>query len=189
MSSHKSKKDPFSQLAQAMPEEEQDNHEDWVSKTQVKQEMHELTAMGKTIVEMSPSDTKKIPLDNELLTAIESARTMRMGALKRQIQYIGKLLRKRDSEDTNKIAQAVDNILTAKSSAGRSFKQLEKWRERLLDEGNDALTEFCEQHPKTDVQRLRQLIRHAQKERSQEKPPKYFRQLFQEIKIISENNN
>lgn len=183
MSRSKNISDPFNKLTS-----ETDNaleQDDWVSKTQVKKEMHTLTAIGKTIVEMSPADTKKIPLDDELLGAIESARTMRMGALKRQIQYIGKLLRKRETED---IEKAVNDILTAKNSAGRSFKQLEQWRERLIED-NNALTEFCEKHPQADIQRLRQLIRHSQKERSQNKPPKYFRQLFQEIKIISENNS
>lgn len=186
MSQSKNTSDPFNTLKPSGDESlEQD---DWVSKTQIKNEMHALTAMGKTIVEMSTGDTKKIPLDNELLNAIESARTMRMGALKRQIQYIGKLLRKRDEEDIERIEKAVNDILTAKLSAGRSFKQLEQWRERLIED-NNALTEFCESHPKADIQRLRQLIRHTQKERSQNKPPKYFRELFQEIKIISENNN
>lgn len=152
------------------------------SKTQIKKDMLALTNLGKTIVNFSTSDINKIPLDDELKAAIDAARTMKMGALKRQLQYIGKLLRKRDTED---IQSAVDSILHARQSAGREFKALEQWRERLLVSGADgqtALTEYCAAHPNTDVQRLRQLIRQAQQEKAKGKPPKYFRELFQFIK-------
>lgn len=159
-----------------------DDLEHLPSKTQIKKDVLALTQLGKTIVNLSPADTAKIPLDDELKQAIESARNMRMGALKRQLQFIGKCLRQRD---TDEIKRAVDSILHARQSAGREFKQLEKWRERLLEagrSGNQALTDYCAEFPHTDVQRLRRLIRQTHQERKQEKPPKYFRELFQLIK-------
>lgn len=152
--------------------------DDGPSKSQIKREMLALTAAGREIVELSPANLKKIPLDDEVLAAVLAAQNMKMAALKRQLQFIGKLLRKRDCEP---ILAALEGIKTARQSLGHANKQLEKWRLRLLDDGN-ALTEFCQAYPQANVQRLRQLIRHAQKEREQQKPPRYFRELYQEIK-------
>lgn len=156
-----------------------------ISKSQQKREAHAITDLGKIMIDFKPSDLKKVPLDDELRQAIEAAQKMKMGARKRQMLYIGKQIRARDEDDIALIQQAVDDILHARDSSGRAFKQMEKWRERLLEEGNEALTAFCEAHPGADVQRLRQLIRNAKKEREQDKPPKYFRELFQEIKALS----
>ncbi|UJP07865.1 MAG: DUF615 domain-containing protein, partial [Nitrosomonas sp.] len=63
--------------------------------------------------------------------------------------------------------------------------QLERWRERLLNDDN-ALTEFAQKYPQADLQRLRLLIRNTQKEKAAEKPPKSFRLLFQELQGIVE---
>lgn len=161
---------------------DEEGHVIRTNKTQVKRDVAELAGMVKFMVEVSAKDLAKIPVDDELLTAIKAAKDMKKSALKRQLQYITKLMRLRDTEA---IKLAIESILHARQSAGRAFKQLERWRDRLLEEGNDALTEFCEEYSGADVQRLRQLIRHTQKERSQEKPPRYFRELFQEIKAVA----
>lgn len=161
---------------------DEEGHVIRTNKTQVKRDVAELADMVKFMVEVSAKDLAKIPVDDELLTAIKAAKEMKMAALKRQLQYLTKLMRLRD---TGEIKRAIDAILHARQSAGRAFKQLERWRERLLSDGNTALTEFCDEYSGADVQRLRQLIRHAQKERSQEKPPRYYRELFQEIKAVA----
>lgn len=161
---------------------DEEGHVIRTNKTQVKRDVADLAGMVKFMVEVSAKDLAKIPLDDELLVSIKSATEMKRAALKRQLQYITKLMRLRD---TDAIKLAIDSILHARQSAGRAFKQLERWRDRLLDDGSDALTEFCEEYSGADVQRLRQLIRHTQKERSQEKPPRYYRELFQEIKAVA----
>ena len=165
---------------------DEEGHVIRTNKTQVKRDVAELADMVKFMVEVSAKDLAKIPLDDELLKAVKAAKEMKMGALKRQLQYVTKLMRLRE---THEIKLAIDAILHARQSAGRAFKQLERWRDRLLDEGNSALTEFCDEYSGADVQRLRQLIRHAQKERSQEKPPRYYRELFQEIKAVASTQN
>lgn len=128
------------------------------SKTQIKKQMLLLTELGKTIVEFSDKDTAKIPLDATLKAAITDARAMKKSALKRQLQFIGKCLRKRD---TTEIKRAVDMILHNRESANEDFKQIEIWREQLLNNTKAALTEYCNLHPQTNVQQLRQLIRRA----------------------------
>lgn len=154
------------------------------NKSQVKRDVAELADIIKTLIELNDGELKKIPLEEDHLKAIKAARSMKMAALKRQLQYINKIMRKGDIQQ---VKQSVDDILQAREGNARAFKQLEKWRERLIDnEDKSALTEFCELHPNADVQRLRQLIRNTQKERSQEKPPKYFRELFQEIKAAAQ---
>lgn len=156
------------------------------NKTQVKRDVAALADTIKTLVAMSDSELKKIPLDDDQLAAIKAAQTMKMGALKRQLQFINKIMRQGDIEH---ISEAVTEIVQARQGANRAFKQLEKWRERLLNsDDKNAFTEFCEQYPNADIQRLRQLIRNAEKERSQQKPPKYFRELFQEIKAAASNS-
>lgn len=152
------------------------------SKSQVKREMLALTAMGGKLVDLSAANLKKIPLDEALLAAIHAAQTMKMGARKRQLQYIGKLLRERDSAP---IVAALEAIESAQLSLGRANKQLEQWRARLLAEGDSALGEFCQAHPQADSQKLRQLTRQAIKEQQQQKPPRYFRQLYQALKEAS----
>ncbi|MGM0564385.1 MAG: ribosome biogenesis factor YjgA [Pseudomonadota bacterium] len=157
-----------------------------ISKSQQKREAHALTDLGKAMIDMSAGDLEKIPLSDDLKKAILAAQSMKKGALKRQTQYIGKQLRKTDTEA---IEKAVEDIQHARTSSGRAFKQLELWRKRLLEEGNEALTAFCAEYPGADVQRLRQLIRNAQKEQSQGKPPKSFRELFQLIRDIAGEND
>ncbi|EDY86108.1 hypothetical protein GP5015_2018 [gamma proteobacterium HTCC5015] len=155
-----------------------------ISKSQQKRDAHALTDLGKTLIDFAASDLDKIPLSDELRKAIIAAQGMKKGALKRQTQFIGKQLRKIDTEA---IQKAVDDILHARKSAGREFKQLEQWRDRLLSDDKSALTDFIGQYPHADVQRLRQLIRNAQKEQSQSKPPKAFRELFRELRTIAES--
>ena len=161
---------------------DEEGHVIRTNKTQVKRNVAELANMVNLMMKISTKDLAKIPLDDELFKAIKATKEMKMSALKRQIQYIVKLMRLRN---TNTIKLAIDATQHSHQSTGRAFKQLEKWRERLLDDGNSALTIFCNEYPGTNVQRLRQLIRHAQKERNQEKASHYYRELFQEIKIMA----
>ncbi len=152
------------------------------NKSQVKRDVAALAGLIKTLIALGDKELRSIPLSEEQRKAIKAAQEMKMGALKRQLQYINKIMR---GDEIEQIEHAVNEILQARQSARSEFKQLEKWRERLLNDGNPALTAFCEQYPGSNVQRLRQLIRNTQKERSQGKPPRYFRELFQEIKAVA----
>ena len=151
-----------------------------ISKSQLKRESHALTDLGKELVELAQSELKKIPLDERLLEAIALAhRIKERGGRKRQLQYIGKLLRTADVEP---ILAAMEGLKLEHAKDNARQHRLEQWRDRLLEEGDAALNELLAQHPDADRQRLRQLLRNAQKEQSQNKPPKSARELFKYLR-------
>lgn len=158
------------------------DEEEGKSKSQVKREMHELQKLGEELVALSAAARAKIPLDDELQDALQLADKLgsKREALRRHIQFIGRLMRSRDIEP---IEQALAVIRNTNQAATRQFHKVEHWRDKLLAD-NDALTEFIAAYPQVDVQQLRQLIRNAKKEQEKQQPPKYFRELFQLIKPL-----
>ncbi len=160
--------------------------EEWVSKSQLKRDAHALLELGKKLVQLDKGSLAKIPLPDNLLDAINSARKIRQhGALKRQLQYIGKLMRKADAEPIQTAYEAITDHFRANT---QQLHKIENWRDRLLTEGDSALGELLDQHPDADRQHLRQLMRSAKKEREQNKPPRAARELFQYIKSLYEKD-
>lgn len=165
-----------------MHDDETFDEDEWISKSQRKREAHALQDLGENLMKLGASDFEKIPLDDDLRAAITTARGMKKyGALKRQLQYIGKLMRKIDAEP---IQQAYDAVVNHYRDDVKQFHQLENWRDRLLEEGDQALSALLEQYPNADRQHLRQLIRNAQKEKSTNKPPRSAREMFQYLKTL-----
>lgn len=163
-------------------EPENPEQAEWVSKSQLKREAHSLTELGKKLVQMDKSLLAKIPLPDNLLEAINSAKNIRQhGALKRQLQYIGKLMRKTDPEPIQAAYEVATNHYRADS---QQLHKIENWRDRLLSEGDNALGELTDLHPDADRQHLRQLMRSAKKERELNKPPRAARELFQYLKEL-----
>lgn len=159
-----------------------DHDEEWISKSQRKRECHALQDLGTELVKLPQADLDKIPLDDELQQAIHEARRIKQhGALKRQLQFIGKLIRQRDGDA---LRQAYDRVMHPFQEDIKHFHQLEKWRERLLEDGDTALESLVEEHPETDRQHVRQLIRTARNEKKANKPPKAARELFQYLKQL-----
>ena len=148
------------------------------SKTQRKKDMHALQGIGEQLVELDPKKLAEFDLPEILTDAIALARPMQKhGARRRQLQYIGRLMREIDALP---IQQKLDALQQNSTHQTARLHQLERWRDRLLNDEH-ALTEFAKQYPQADLQRLRLLIRNAQKEKAAEKPPKNFRLLFQEL--------
>lgn len=162
------------------------DEEEGKSKSQVKREMHELQKLGEELVALSAAARAKVPLDDELKDALQLADKLgnKREALRRHIQFIGRLMRSRDLEP---IEQVLAILRNTNQAATRQFHKVEHWRDKLLSD-NDALTEFIAAYPDVDVQQLRQLIRNAKKEQEKQQPPKAYRELFQLIKplIITE---
>ena len=151
------------------------------SKTQRKKDMHALQTIGEQLVELDPKKLAEFDLPEILVDAITLARPMQKhGARRRQLQYIGRLMREIDASP---IQEKLDSWQQNSKHQTARLHQLERWRERLLSDEH-ALTEFAKQYPQADLQRLRLLIRNAQKEKAAEKPPKSFRLLFQELQGI-----
>lgn len=146
-----------------------DEQEERPSKSQLKREMHALQALGETLIAMKPAERARFPLSDDMLRAIEETSRIRSHeGRRRHMQYVGKLIRK---EDLTAIQGVFDAIEQEKEQRDHAFHRLEKWRDRLVDEGDDAVDLFMADYPNADRQALRQLVRNARKEREQGKPP------------------
>ncbi len=149
------------------------------SKTKIKQQMHDLQDIGEQLVELSKDRLKEIDLPERLYDAVrEMKRINTFGAQKRQMQFIGRLMRDVDAAPI--IAKL--EVWSGKSNQHIAWlHQLERWRDRLLED-ETALTELLAEHPAVDAQRLRALIRNALKEKELEKPLKSYREIFQVLR-------
>lgn len=133
--------------------------EEPVSKSQKKRDADFLQKTGVKLVELSLTKLDTLPLTETLRKAILDAKTIKShGAKRRQAQLIGKLMRAADFEA---ILAAYDNILQEESSVTADFHEVEVWRERLIRDGKEALTEFINAYQPEDVQQLRQFIKKA----------------------------
>jgi ribosome-associated protein len=150
------------------------------SRSQLKREAEAVTDLGRELVELSAERLKQVPLSEELLEAVQLARRIDShGARKRQIQRIGKLLRQADLEP---VREALDRFNNTSAIAIAEHHAAERWRERLLAEGDSAAGEFLDLCPGADRQKLRQLIRASQQEQAAGKPPKSYRELFRLVR-------
>lgn len=158
----------------------------YVSKSELKRDMLELQALGEAIVKLSTGQFATIPLEDETLAeAIHTARriTHREG-LRRQMQYIGKLMRK---TDTDAIALAYKKLQDGRKEQAQQFHQLEQWRDQLVESGPKAVEEVMSKYPQADRQHLRQLVMQADKEKSRNKPPAAARKLFKYLRELAED--
>lgn len=159
----------------------QDDDIIYVSKSEIKRDAEALKKLGVELVNLSKNEIAKIPLDEDLLYAIELAQKIKKEGYRRQIQYIGKLLRSRDIEP---ITLALDKLKNRHNQQVALFHRLEKLRDELIETG-DAES-IMGLFPSADRQQLRTLARLAKKELSANKTPKTTRQIFQYLKDLSE---
>ena len=161
--------------------------EEYISKSQIKRECHALTDLGVELVALTDDQLEKISMSDSLRNAINEAKRIRKhSAIKRQRLYIGKLIR---NDDWESIAQQLEKIKEVSQQSNAEFKVMERWRDRMLSDGNDVVNEFIGQHHDADRQKLRQLVKNAIKEKQQDKPPASARKLFKYIREIMENTS
>lgn len=149
------------------------------SKTRRKREMHALQALGAALVGLSDAHLARMRLPEELAQAVREARRIASHeARRRQVQYIGRLMRELDAAPIQEQLAAVQGG----SSAERARHQrLEHWRARLMED-DGALTEFANAHAPGDLQQLRALIRNARREQAQGRAPHAYRELFRVLR-------
>lgn len=164
-------------------QEQEDDEIIWVSKSEIKRDAEALKRLGAELADLGKNALDKIPLDEELRTAIELAQRIKMEGRRRQMQLIGKILRSRDVEP---IRQALDKLKNRHNQQVSLFHKLEQLRDRLVAEGDDALPEVLKLWPEADRQQLRALIRNARKEKDANKSPKAARQIFQYLRELAE---
>jgi ribosome-associated protein len=154
-----------------------------ISKTKLKAEADAQQAIGKKLIDLSKDKLIKLDLPEALFDAVmEAKRLTANGAVRRQLQYIGRLMRDVDNAPIVEQLSAWEGKNTQENAR---FHTMERWRARLIAEPN-ALSEFLTKFPQADIQQIRTLIRNAQREATAEKPPKSSRELFKLIREISE---
>ncbi|AXA34040.1 ribosome biogenesis factor YjgA [Francisella adeliensis] len=156
------------------------------SKSSVKKDMDEITDFGRSLIELNNAQLAKIPLTETVRENIKDAKSMQKIALKRQVQFIGKLLRKVDNIE--ELHKAYDVATNQDKEANLLFHRIENMRDNLVDpeKSKDALEKLIVDCPNIDVQKLRQLIRNHNKEVEKNKPNKSFKEIFQLIKTSYE---
>ena len=150
------------------------------SKSQKKRDADVLQKVGVHLIALSLEKLDTLPLPANLRQAIIEAKSLKShGAVRRQAQLIGKLMRTENSGD---ILSAYEALLAEASASTAEFHEMEVWRTRLIKEGKDALTEFIATHQPDDVQHLRQLIKKAVDEQSKEQHTGASKALFRYLR-------
>ncbi|HEX5092342.1 MAG TPA: ribosome biogenesis factor YjgA [Burkholderiales bacterium] len=153
--------------------------DEFVSKTRRKKEMHELQALGAELVDLSEAHLERMSLPADLSNAVREARRLNSHeAKRRQIQYIGRLMRELDAAPIRAQLAAVQGGSAAERAR---HQRLERWRARLLED-DGALTEFASAHPAGDLQQLRSLIRSARREQAEGRPPRAYREIYRMLR-------
>lgn len=152
-----------------------------LNKSQQKREIQALRDLGKKLSELDEAALIKMDLPAELLQAITDSKSMKHGALKRQFKLIAKLLRQMNTESLEK---TIAELELKKVEQDRGFHRIERWRDRLLADGPEAMTQFMAKYPEADTGQIRQLIRNTNKELLANKPPKSSRVLFRLIRDV-----
>lgn len=155
------------------------------SRTQRKKEVEALQALGERLVALNAAQLGVVPLPDELREAVLEAQRIRSReGHRRQLQYIGKLMR---GIDVAPIRKALDALEGKDAEQNALLHRLERWRERLIAEGDAALAELVNEFPGADRQPLRQLVMKARKERDEAKPPAAARALFKALRELVDN--
>ena len=150
-----------------------------LSKTRKKQAMHALQDIGKELVKLPANKLEKLDLPDELRQAVEDCRRFtKHEAIRRQLQYIGRLMR---GVDEAPIARQLAAWRGESDEEKALLHRIERWRDRLI-ENDEAVTLFLNEYPQTDTTQLRQLIRNARFEAANNKPPKSSRAIFRLVR-------
>jgi ribosome-associated protein len=125
-----------------------------------------------------------VPMPEEVRDAILECQTIKdHEGRRRQLQYVGKMMRTLEEEEVALIRKTIDSWKQPSRAETAAMHALERRRDKLLaDDG--ALTELRAQYPELDVQQMRTLIRNARREQAENKPPKAYREIFQVLKQL-----
>lgn len=152
------------------------------NKSQIKRDIAELQKFAEALTQLSIQQLEEMQLEEKIYEAVAAAAAMpQKGARKRQLKFITGLLRKTDSEP---IVEQLAIIENKSAHSSREHHILEQWRDRLLQQGDTALSELVAEFPEADSQKLRQLMRNANKELQAGKPPKSSRLIYRYLKEL-----
>ena len=155
------------------------------SKSQRKREAHAVRDLGVQLVKLEAAQLEKIPLPDAIREAVVQAQQIKAhGARRRQLQYLGKLLRQIDSEP---IAETLTNSQSDTVVHKRELHWLEQTRDGLIAGEEGKLDEVFNRYPQAERQHLRRLIEKAQREQAQDRPPAASRQLFRYLRALGQS--
>jgi ribosome-associated protein len=159
------------------------------SRSQLRRDALDIFRLAEALSALGEAELARVPLDDDLREEVRRTRAVKSHiARKRQTQFLAKQLRKLDDDAIEAIRTALGTDRDKAHRETAAMHRIESWRERLLDEGDDALGEFIASHPSADRQRLRQLVRNALAERNANKPPHAYRELFRELRDVLDDN-
>ncbi|MDX1598789.1 ribosome biogenesis factor YjgA [uncultured Marinobacter sp.] len=151
------------------------------SKSQLKREMHALQDLGKRMLDLSNDQLDTLTISDTLRAAIEESRRIRQNEAKRRhLQFIGKVIRQEDDPDALK--RAIDAFDAGSEEHTRRHHLAERWRDRMINEGDSAVGEFVSYCPGADIQHLRNLARNARKDVEKQKNTGQARKLFRYLR-------
>jgi ribosome-associated protein len=137
------------------------------------------------LVEQSDATIARIPMDDDLRELVLASKKITAQiARKRQVQYLAKHMRRRDDEALAAIRAALEHDKSEGRREAQALHQVEYWRDRLIADGDEALSELLAAHPDADRQHLRQLARNAHQEKLKNKAPHAYRELFRELREL-----
>lgn len=159
--------------------------EEGISKSQRKRDLAELRDLGIKLLDFSEESLRALALPERLLEAVlEGKRITSHVARKRQLHYIGKLMK---GYDPTPVREAIAAREHQHDTSTRTFHELEGLRERLISEGDDALPAVLAQFPRTDRAHLRKLVRQARQEQSTGQPAGAGRALFRYLRELQDS--
>ncbi|MDB5853333.1 MAG: hypothetical protein JWR22_1374 [Herminiimonas sp.] len=154
------------------------------SKSQLKRESTALQKLGQELIDEARDRVKRVPMPEDVRDAILECQLIKdHEGRRRQLQYVGKMMRSLNEEEVALIQKTLDSWKGASKEETASMHALERRREKLLAD-DSALTDLKAQYPAVDVQQMRTLIRNARKEQAESKPPKAYREIFQILKQL-----
>ena len=155
------------------------------TRTDLKRASTELQKLGEDLLTLRTDLMARLDLSEKLVDAVaEAKRITNFEGKRRQMQYIGKLMRGLDDEQLGAVRAALNEQLNGSAEDKLRLHQAESWRERLVAD-DEAVGEWIAQFPGTDIQQLRSLVRQARKDAVPEKPGeaqrhgKAYREIFQ----------
>jgi ribosome-associated protein len=158
------------------------------SKSELKRQAHALQDLGEALIALPDERLAALPMSDTLLDAVRELKRIRSHeGRRRQMQYVGKLMRQADAEP---LREAVAALQLSKAHDTLALHRAERWRDELI-EHDDALTRWVAEHPQSDAQQLRSLVRAARKDAAtppEQRHGRAYRELFQFIKQATQDN-